>query len=42
MSEGGPVKFFNLDITTPIDIKAAVELTGGNSDLFYMLLPKFE
>lgn len=37
-----PVVCFNLDITTPLDIKAGVETFGGEEKLYYMMLKKFE
>ena len=39
MESQNAVKFFNLDTSTPIDINAACEITGGNVDMFYMMLP---
>jgi HPt (histidine-containing phosphotransfer) domain-containing protein len=37
-----PVACFNLDISTPLDIKAGIETFGGSEKLYYMMLEKFE
>ena len=42
MESQNAVKFFDLDTSTPIDVNAAVKNLGGNIDMFYMMLPKFE
>lgn len=37
-----PIPVFDIDITTPIDTKKAIENLGGTPQMFYMMLGKFE
>lgn len=37
-----PIQVLDFDVTTPIDIKRATEVLCGSSQMFYMMLGKFE
>ena len=42
-SEGNkPIVVLDIDISTPIDVKKAIEQLGGMPMMFYMMLEKFE
>jgi len=37
-----PITVLDMDVSFPIDVKKATETLGGSSDMFYMMLDKFE
>jgi hypothetical protein len=42
VGENKPIPVLNIDISTAIDEKKAIEQLGSNPDLFYTMLEKFE
>lgn len=40
--ENKPIAVLDVDISTPIDDKKAIESLGGNPLIFYQMLEKFE
>lgn len=44
MSNGGKkkVEVLNLDISTPLDIKAGTSILGGSEQMYYNMLGRFE